>query len=933
MKNVNGSMVPQFARSEEEIWPGYRHWLDLVIYTANRPYFQDQTPYSLDALERFVHATSPTVIVELGTANGMSCRAWLRAAPTARMVCVDLSFKALRASTNILPLDMSRLTLVEADILKVDLSRYWGPDDKVLLFVDAHDLPNVPIMRHVLDTAVPHLPPGSMVVVDDLWYSPQTLTHENAPAFLQEAIVPRIDSLGCLEAHYAPYHAGGSFVGFAEVVPLLEFVNRHKLTLHFSPLSKNVGFAVPVPVPAADFAADAFAAACGVVWHNPLMLPDVPAAHAAEMRRFASLYAKAGPARTEQALMELVEHQRAFPGVAYALAVCRAYQRDLPSALRFLETNGADALPQAATLRADVERFLHPLRDTGTQRRKGVTLFTIPMAFAGHRGRIQRNALESWARLSPRPDVMLFGDAPGVAEAAARLGMRHVPHIACNEYGTPLLDDVFRQAQEAAETDLVAYVNADIILFDDFMRACGAAREALPQFLMVGHRQDYTLLEDIDFDQPDWAARLRADAVEKGMRHAETGIDYFVYVPGLWPKIPPFAIGRTSFDNWLLGAAHALGKPVVDATGAVFCIHQQHGYGHARGGLAGIGSGAEARRNRALAGPLGDKCFICGATYAVNADGSVTPREPTASTFTSWEEITKRMRWLLQQAGFILPTSPEDVPDILEAISREFSTLCKKWNPAVAGAREAQPHTAELLAGHTVRLAAECTGQIGVNVWAEQGGKLVGSLGGDERCIVALVHERVRGLKDPIVFDIGANTGLVAFLPVVKEDLTVFAFEPNPDVVRVLQKNLELNKLSEKVVVFPQALADHDGVETLKIPTGHTGLSCLGKPRRFSQWREVIVPVNRLDTVVEALNPPRLDCIKIDTEGCELFVLRGARRTIERYKPDLLVECWEENMRQFDYSMAELRSHLEGLGYNFTMVTQEDALCVHRSKA
>ena len=47
------------------------------------------------------------------------------------------------------------------------------------------------------------------------------------------------------------------------------------------------------------------------------------------------------------------------------------------------------------------------------------TFFAMPKAFRGHVGMIQRNAIGSWLRLTPRPEILLFGDDEGIAEFAA----------------------------------------------------------------------------------------------------------------------------------------------------------------------------------------------------------------------------------------------------------------------------------------------------------------------------------------------------------------------------------------------------------------------------------------------------------------------------------------------------------------------------------
>src|SRR5438876_11556063 len=100
-----------------------------------------------------------------------------------------------------------------------------------------------------------------------------------------------------------------------------------------------------------------------------------------------------------------------------------------------------------------------------------LTLFAIPKPFRGHIAVIQRNAIMSWTLLQPRPEVILFGDEEGTAEICRELGLRHAPAVERNEFGTPLLDDLFRKAEEQASYATLCYVNSDILLLDDFSKA------------------------------------------------------------------------------------------------------------------------------------------------------------------------------------------------------------------------------------------------------------------------------------------------------------------------------------------------------------------------------------------------------------------------------------------------------------------------------
>src|SRR6266705_5770550 len=93
-----------------------------------------------------------------------------------------------------------------------------------------------------------------------------------------------------------------------------------------------------------------------------------------------------------------------------------------------------------------------------------LTLFAIPKAFTGHTGIIQRNAIRSWTLLRPKCEIILLGDDEGTSHVAKEFGVEHIAEIARNEFGTPLLNDMFASAERRASHKLLCFVNADIIL-------------------------------------------------------------------------------------------------------------------------------------------------------------------------------------------------------------------------------------------------------------------------------------------------------------------------------------------------------------------------------------------------------------------------------------------------------------------------------------
>ena len=75
---------------------------------------------------------------------------------------------------------------------------------------------------------------------------------------------------------------------------------------------------------------------------------------------------------------------------------------------------------------------------------------------------------------------------------------------------------------------------------------------------------------------------------------------------------------------------------------------------------------------------------------------------------------------------------------------------------------------------------------------------------------------------------------------------------------------------------------------------------------------------------IDGLNLRRVDLIKIDTEGCELLVLKGAQELIKKCHPDILCEYWEPNTKQFGYHPSEITKLLVSHGYKYTRVGKED---------
>lgn len=218
-----------------------------------------------------------------------------------------------------------------------------------------------------------------------------------------------------------------------------------------------------------------------------------------------------------------------------------------------------------------------------------LTIFSIPKPFIGHIAVIQRNALASWRRLEPRPEIILFGDEAGVAEAARDFDAHHELRIATNEHGTPLVSDAFYRAVTVASNELLVFSNADILYNDSLVEGASSAR--LPRrFLMGGRRWDVDVPQRLDAADSDTWKKLFADHERTGRLHGPAGMDYFIFPRTMALNMPQFAVGRVGWDSWLVWKCRMEGIPVIDATRSITALHQNHdytqlklGYQHARG--------------------------------------------------------------------------------------------------------------------------------------------------------------------------------------------------------------------------------------------------------------------------------------------------------------------------------------------------------------
>ena len=178
----------------------------------------------------------------------------------------------------------------------------------------------------------------------------------------------------------------------------------------------------------------------------------------------------------------------------------------------------------------------------------------------------------------------------------------------------------------------------------------------------------------------------------------------------------------------------------------------------------------------------------------------------------------------------------------------------------------------------------------------------------------------VRRLLQPgmIVLDIGAHQGLYTLLAssLTGRSGKIFAFEPSPRERKALRLNVLLNR-RKNVSIQPFALGDKSCHSEMYIVLGKkTGLNSLRPPAASVVTTTVPVEVRTLDELIESGAIPRPDFIKLDVEGAELSVIRGALKLLsKRQRPVIMAEVESLRTGPWGYSAMDIVKALEDLNF------------------
>lgn len=169
--------------------------------------------------------------------------------------------------------------------------------------------------------------------------------------------------------------------------------------------------------------------------------------------------------------------------------------------------------------------------------------------------------------------------------------------------------------------------------------------------------------------------------------------------------------------------------------------------------------------------------------------------------------------------------------------------------------------------------------------------------------------------KDDVLLDIGANVGYYSILA-AKAGALVYAFEPAPAIYQRLRRNIELNQLAT-VKTFCVGLGEKTDSEIFYYDQMCSSASSRADLDYFSDGTAVRIecPFVTLDEICAREGIDRIDLIKCDVEGGELFVFRGGIQTLKKYRPYVLCEMLRKWSAKFHYHPDEIIQLFSSLGY------------------
>lgn len=175
-----------------------------------------------------------------------------------------------------------------------------------------------------------------------------------------------------------------------------------------------------------------------------------------------------------------------------------------------------------------------------------------------------------------------------------------------------------------------------------------------------------------------------------------------------------------------------------------------------------------------------------------------------------------------------------------------------------------------------------------------------------------------------IVFDIGANIGLYTlYLNKRFKSIYTYSFEPIPQTFDFLNKNIKLNGINTNI--YNIGLSNVNDTVEFYFNHAETAASSMKNLRENNETTELVkCKIRKLDDFVKEADINRVDFIKVDTEGSELFAFQGALETINEYRPIVFSEMLRKWSKKFNYHPNDIIKLFKSFNYDVFAISEDN---------
>ena len=208
--------------------------------------------------------------------------------------------------------------------------------------------------------------------------------------------------------------------------------------------------------------------------------------------------------------------------------------------------------------------------------------------------------------------------------------------------------------------------------------------------------------------------------------------------------------------------------------------------------------------------------------------------------------------------------------------------------------------------------------------------------GDPEKDDMKYINEYLCSHENSSILDIGANAGIFSLdFYQNHKNLTYYLFEPVPYTFKWLLKNAEINQVDkDRYLPFNIGLSNEKGSFDFYVPASNEAASLVANEDAFFRKKatedgeytgdieidKVLCKVEKLDEFAEEHNISDISFIKIDVEGNELNVLKGATSTLVKYKPLVYCELLRKHAKRFGYHPNDVIRYMSELGYKCNVI-------------